>query len=478
MKKLKKLVAIVTLIVLSGYAALAQGIDQKKMNKDIEIAEDILMSMMKQDKDVIYDLVSEPSGMYVADYGVIFNVSGSASPYRVFEHWGEDGSFVKSFDFDFNMNDSFVVDTKNIQKKAIIIARDAERMARENQRKMAENQKMIVEEQKELEEIHREAEEMAKEAQAMAKEAEREARRNNRKDGRRDREEDEEPEDLEDIEIDVDMEIDEDIEVHVIRDHPINRTITLRGNSMNVGKIDSANFRQLMIDFLVDYASLIGQLKSDQKIMVTSGRGGRRQFGRSYYNGKLTAEVTKGDLEDYKKEKISREQLTNKIKIATSNDTKGSFKDLELFSTILERIYEYDLAETYYISKGIDYEKLGNFGVIYNMKMYSSKEHNGKYSMPTLKLHDLSFEDRNNKVQELYPKFEQGLKENILDYGRTIKSLNPNETVLFQVKLTECKGCDMPEKIDVSVKQSVLSEYDSGKLSKSAALAKVTIKKH
>ncbi|MEQ6118933.1 cell envelope integrity protein TolA [Reichenbachiella sp. MALMAid0571] len=475
MKKLKKLVAIVTLIGLSGYAALAQGIDQKKMNKDIEIAEDILMSMMKQDKDVIYDLVSEPSGMYVADYGVIFNVSGSASPYRVFEHWGEEGSFVKNFDFDFNMNDSFVVDTKNIQQKAIIIARDAERMARENQRRTAENQKMIMEEQKELEEVHREAREMAKEAQAMAKEAEREARRNNRKDGRRDHEEDEEPEEPEELE---DLDIDEDVEVHVIRDHPINRTITLRGNSTNVGKIDSANFRQLMIDFLVDYASLIGQLKSDQMIMVTSGTGGRRQFGRSYYNGKLTAEVTKGDLEDYKKEKISREQLINKIKIATSDDTKGLFKDLELFSTILERVYEHDLAETYYISKGIDYEKLGNFGVIYNMKMYSSKEHNGKYSMPTQKMYDLSFEERNKKVEELYPKFEQELKGNILDYGRTIKSLNPNETVLFQVKLTECKGCDMPESIDVSVKQSVLSEYDSGKLSKSAALAKVTIKKH
>lgn len=462
MKKLKKIVAIVTLIGLSGYAVLAQGIDQKKMNKDIEIAEDILMSMMRQDQKVIYDLVSEPSGMYVSDYGVIFNVSGSASPYRVLEHWGGDDSFgAQNFNFDFNMNDSFVVDTRGIQQKAWVIAREAEKIAREDKGNSAESKRIIEVEQKELEKEVEEIEIMAKEIEKEARKAEKRARKN----AKEVREENE------------DEDVEEDVEIHIIKDHPRNHAITIHGN-MKDSKMDSANFRQLMIDFLADYASLIGQLDPDQRIMVTSGTGGRRQFGRSHYDGKLTAEVIKKDLDDYKKQKISREKLIEKIKFETSNDSKDLHKDLELFSTILERIYEHDLAETYYISRGIDYEKLGNFGVIYNMKMYSSKEHNGKYSMPTQKLYDLSFDDRNKKVEELYPKFIQELKENILSYGKTIKSLNPNETVLFQIKLTECKGCDMPESIDISVKQSVLSDYDSGKLSKSAALAKVIIKKH
>ena len=231
-----------------------------------------------------------------------------------------------------------------------------------------------------------------------------------------------------------------------------------------------------MIDFLIDYSGLIGQLKSNQKIMVSSGTGGRRQYGRSYYSGKLTAEITKKDLEAYRINKLSRDQLISKIKIDKTSDSK--VKDLELFSTILSRIYDHDLAETFYVSRGISYEKLKNFGVIYSLRMYSSIESNNKFSIPTQNLNGLTFEERNKKVEALYPQFEQELKRNILDYGKTIKSLSPNETILFQVQLTECKGCNMPKSIEVSIKQSVLTDYDSDKLSKSAALAKINVKKN
>lgn len=475
---------VLSCLMISGLTA--QQIDQKKMDKDIEIAEDILMSMMKQGKEGYYNLISEPHGMYVDDYGVIFNISGSTSPIRMIQHWqGHDG-FGHNFDFNFDFDDSFVVDTDEINKKAQIIAREAQRMARENQRILVEEHRVLREQSEELqrqaEEIAEEAEEVSREAMKMAREAEREARKaekNARK--YQDDEVEEEIEIDEDIDIDedVDVDIEEDVRLHVISDHPPRaRTIIAASGPVKPGSFDSEEIQSLMIDFLVDYASLIGQLKPDQKIMVSSGSGGKRQFGRTYYDGKLTAEVTKGDLEDYKKGKLTREKLIEKITINKTDDTKAPYKDLELFSTIFERLYEHDLAETYYTSRGLSYERLINFGVIYSMKVYSSKESNGKYSIPTQNLHDLSFEERNQKVKEMYPGFEQELKANILDYGKTIKSLAPNETVLFQVKLTECKDCGIPRNIDISVKQSVLSDFGAGKLSKQDALKKVNVKKH
>ncbi|MEQ9286484.1 MAG: hypothetical protein RIG77_06225 [Cyclobacteriaceae bacterium] len=486
MKKLKRTIATVVLSCLVTSGLVAQQIDQKKMDRDIEIAEDILMSMMKQDKEVRYNLISEPHGMYVEDYGVIFNISGSTSPIRMIQHWRSNEGFGHNFDFNFDFDDSFVVDTDEINRKAQIIAREAQRMARENQRILVEEHRVIREQSEELqrqaEEIAEEAEHMNREAMKMAREAEKEARKAE-KEARKHQDGEVE----EEIEIDEDIDIDEDIEAdieeemhwHVISDHPPGMSAVIAGNGpMKPGAFDSVEFQTLMTDFLVDYASLIGQLKPDQKIMVSSGSGGKRQFGRSYYDGKLTAEVTKSDLDDYKKGKLSREKLIEKIVINKTDDTKAPYKDLELFSTIFERLYEHDLAETYYMSRGLSYERLMNFGVIYSMKVYSSKENNGKYSIPTQNLYDLSFEERNQKVKEMYPEFEQELKANILDYGKTIKSLAPNETLLFQVKLTECKDCGIPRNIDVSVKQSVLSDYGAGKLSQSDALKKVNVKKH
>ena len=101
----------------------------------------------------------------------------------------------------------------------------------------------------------------------------------------------------------------------------------------------------------------------------------------------------------------------------------------------------------------------------------------GTFYMPTLKLDKLSEEERNKKVTELYPKFELELKENILEYGRTVKSLKPNEVLSFQVNVTKCKGCGIPSTVEINTKASVLTDYLLGKIDKNAALKQLEVKK-
>ena len=97
--------------------------------------------------------------------------------------------------------------------------------------------------------------------------------------------------------------------------------------------------------------------------------------------------------------------------------------------------------------------------------------------MPTIGLQDLTQEQRDGKVKELYPKFERDIKADILEYGRTVKSLKPEEVLVFNIMLTKCPACDIPSSLELTIKASVLQDYASGKLSKEAALAKFSIKK-
>lgn len=97
--------------------------------------------------------------------------------------------------------------------------------------------------------------------------------------------------------------------------------------------------------------------------------------------------------------------------------------------------------------------------------------------MPTLGLSNLTQEERDKKVKELYPVFESELKENILDYGRTLKSLNDNEQFIVDVTMTKCKGCGIPATLELAVKASVLKDFNAGKLDKNAALSKIEVKK-
>src|SRR5258706_13650984 len=80
----------------------------------------------------------------------------------------------------------------------------------------------------------------------------------------------------------------------------------------------------------------------------------------------------------------------------------------------------------------------------------------GFYNMPTIHLNDVDQQARDKKVKELYPEFEKNIKEDLLEYGRTLKSLKDEEVLMFDITMTRCKGCDIPSMLELSVKNSVL----------------------
>ncbi len=236
-------------------------------------------------------------------------------------------------------------------------------------------------------------------------------------------------------------------------------------------------------EFFVDYGDIISQLKPEERIVATN-RGGDQP--RVWVNNLVSApsrshlsvEMLKSDLNQFKQNKISRDQLIKKIKVINAETVEDVEPDLELLSTIFNRLYRADLSKTYFNEGSIYYERLKDFGVIYYMNMYSaSRNFNGLYNMPTVGLVDVNQEQRDAKAKELYPLFEKELRENVIEYGRTIKSLNNDENLIFNVKVTRCDNCKIPQSLEVSVKGSVLKDYNAGKIDKNAALGKVNVKK-
>lgn len=400
---MKKSMGVLALILLLGNTAKPQEIDHKRMDRDLEIAENILLSLIKNSEKLMFH-TSPPKGNYISDYGVILKISGSSF---YFNSVGGN-SFIfntGSDDFSFNFEDYFSINDDEVDYE----------------------------------------------------------------------------DDYEEV-----YEGDEDEDDYVEYFSP---DIKVKGNKFKfktkskekiaeLRKKGNETLKAMMIDFLVDYADLIGQLKPEHKILIASGRADTH-FLHSESDGgnKITAEVIKSDLSSHRSGKITREQLIERIKISEESVSKKE-TDLELLSTIFRRLYKPDLSDTYYVSSGLYYERLEGFGVIYNMKVYSSTSNRGRYRIVTQDMSGLTLEERNKRVNELYPQFEKGLKENILDYGKTLKSLEDSENLMFKVRLTECKKCSMPKSIDVTVSKSVLKDFNSGKLSKSAALNKVTVKKY
>lgn len=234
--------------------------------------------------------------------------------------------------------------------------------------------------------------------------------------------------------------------------------------------------------FLLDYGDMISQLSANEKIVISNQGNQPRVWVGQFFNSPqrthLSIEATKADITAYRQGKTSRDQALAKIKVVNTETVAEVEPDLELLVSMFNRLYRPDLSKTYFTENNIYYERLRDFGAIFYMNVYSAIETSrGFFRMPTIGEQDLNLEGRNKKVKELYPVFEKELKENILEYGRTVKSLGNDEVLVFQVKVTRCPSCNIPSTLEYTVNGSVLKDYNSGKIEKNNALSKISLKK-
>jgi hypothetical protein len=255
-------------------------------------------------------------------------------------------------------------------------------------------------------------------------------------------------------------------------------------NMDSLRDVSNVKLVEAVQEFLADYGDILSQLKPEERIVVTNRGGGDQpklwvgNLVTAPSRSHLSVELAKADLNQFRQNKITRDQLIKRIKVINAEAVEEVEPDLELLSTIFNRLYRADLSKTYFSEGNIYYERLKDFGAIYYMNMFSaSRNFNGLYDMPTQGLTNLSQEDRDKRARELYPSFEKELKENVIEYGRTIKSLKDDENLIFNVKVTRCYNCKIPESLEMTVKGSVLKDYNSGKIDKTAALGKVSVKK-
>ncbi|WP_456462495.1 hypothetical protein [Reichenbachiella sp.] len=467
-----KYLLIATIYSTLSLTLTAQDIDQSKMDRDLKIAEDVVSSLVKGESNDGRFYSASPKASYIPGFGVMIDINSSG---KFYSH-----SFDPSYNLTFVLDDEdFHIDVDDmveLEMQAEMLARQAEEIERQSEIIERENERMLREQQRALEEKER----------ALERQMEQLERR-------REREEEREKEEIKRIEyqevnrvvIDSDDEYTYRYSYSNSNDDDEDEddkgySYATRGYQKDFEDLKPL-YRQVMVTFLTDYADLIGQLNDDEQIMLVT-KGGPQGFGAVLYNssnqgGKFSASTSRRNIADFKAGSISKATFENRINFIESKGEEKAAADLELFSSIFQRLYKTDLATTYYTSSPISYERLKSFGVIYRMKMYSSiSTGRDSYRMPTQRKSNLTRAERNKAVMDLYPQFINDFKKNVIDYGKTIKSLEADEAILFQIILTECNNCDIPNEINVLIKQKTLLDLDAGRISESQALEQIQIK--
>ena len=431
----------IILLLLISTSAIAQNIDEEKMNRDIEIAKNVLATMLKGDSEMFLG-GSSITGSYVQGYGVIFTIPKHSSMLFIRPHRTVIAPRVR-------------VRTRSTGDEMVIYEDNIDAFKKQ--------EKLSADEEKELAEIQEELEDFIVDIEVN---------------------EDELADAIAEVEVNSE-------DIKVIAEEAEANAMEWQTQFAETLEESMEKIEQAIITFLADYADLIGQLKPTDNIMVKqespyeeflvgwSGTDNKEviNINDQETKGGFSAEVSKQVISDYKTGKISFDTFKEKVKIKRAEPARKS-PDLDMFASIFRQYYGPKMSSTFFTESTPSYEILDNFGVIFTVRTYSSYVEGQYYYMPVTGDTKVSSEERKAKIEELYPKFENDLKSFIIDYGRTIRSLGDDDMLLLKIGLTKCEECAIPKSIDVSVKMSVLKQFDQQKISREKALAAIEIKKN
>ncbi|MBO6622058.1 MAG: hypothetical protein JJ892_09555 [Balneola sp.] len=268
-------------------------------------------------------------------------------------------------------------------------------------------------------------------------------------------------------------------------------------------KVDEESVKDRIIEFLKDYASTIGQLKPTENVMVIYGSNSRHSFPALVYtssNGKIdrkereklpviSGSVTKKDLDDYRSGKINESAFAGKVKTASTKDKE--YLDLKVMGNIFETALKEQDDESFRLSGNVNYLMLDNFGAIFNLDA-SYRTNNrlfGRVSGITVTGAYIRTDSRDApdakeaeekeaeflaNVNEAYSQLKNNIKEYLVDYGRTVNSVKPDQYILTTVNVRG-RYKDIPERIDFQLKKAVLDQLDKGSISREEALKQVVV---
>lgn len=425
--KMKKIFVLVFMLPLIMSFSAKQDIDEQKMKRDLEIAKDILATLINSGSESWFGSRSIEAS-YIKDYGVVFTIP---------EHLVY-----------FNSGNGFITIPEMPPVPGIAPLPDTNFQFDIE----IDDDEILEEEEKARIDRNKAREEMDKARAKMEQE------REEQKDQRAKR------------------------RIAIAEAREMERFYVGAGSSSEI------NWEDVMITFMTEYADLIGQLEPDERIVINQKSPERQMV--VIWNGKdatdkienessnISAEVLRKDLTAFKSGKINQKEFIEKIKIS-KRETGKKIPDLEMFASIFERFYSRDLSESYYLQQTPWYEVLSDYGVIFHVKAISPNQSVGRLRYYGAG-HSSAAQsgDENMDDAKLYEKFKNDILNFFLDYGRTIRSMDDNEKVLLDINIEACENCQVPKSIEVSTRADNLRQYDRQKISRDKAISQIEVKEN
>lgn len=265
-------------------------------------------------------------------------------------------------------------------------------------------------------------------------------------------------------------------------------------------------------EFLREYGSTIGQLRNDDRITVIygsntsqrhaivrafAGTGKQVQEQSAELPSSIYVTARKSDLEAYKRGSISLDAFDDRLDI-TINEEDTERQDLKIMANILKTSFEESNSEAFRIRGDVNSIYIDDLGALFYLdSSYGSgffelnaavvkireeikkieRDDSSSVWVSRTPAPDRKSMASNGDRAAAYQTFLQQLKETLVDYGRTLKSVQPDEQVYVSVTLPGASD-EVPERVDLQIRKSVLEQLDRGQTSRAQAISQVVVREY
>ena len=264
--------------------------------------------------------------------------------------------------------------------------------------------------------------------------------------------------------------------------------------------------------FLQNYGDLASGLQTDEKVMLVYDQSSQSS-GLSFYKGQvrgnlagtnspykgiITASVKVGDIEAFRKGRLSEKGFQDLVEVHIEQKEEKNQLEYRVFGKILsEKLHDAETIsrEGVPMSNGdffswpaakVNMKILEGLGATYEINW------GGKYGNAFVVKTKPSSRKQNSDAATLFldekgqkmaaddaKKLEEGYRKEIpaimLSYGRTLRKLSPEEQLFVIVNLPYCFDCDGYKKLVFTAKGEVLTAFDRNEISYENALRKIRV---
>lgn len=288
--------------------------------------------------------------------------------------------------------------------------------------------------------------------------------------------------------------------------------INTKGNNYNYqfnygengnNKVTKKSIINQISEFIRSYSSNIGQLKNTDRITVIYQAENQNSVFISLTDRNddekapptIYVSVQKSDLDALQNGSLNKKQFHNRLAVSTVDKASNSHHDVKIMAGIFKSMFDDANKKSYQVSGSVNHIYIDDLGALF----YINAQYGNNFSGIRVALSDVrkrlaetgkdsviysSDNSLNTNPEKLKAEQEKarkaflnGLKETIVDYGRTLRSVQSNEQIYVSVSPLDL-GDDMPKRIDLKIPKSVLEAVDNGDLSREQAIEQISVREY